>query len=764
MKHSLKVSSASKTGKRDTAAQEPVQPVTSDRRKQETPREDRLGRWDWSVDTGVLRWSGAVYRIFGISPAAFGCDTEAFFELVHPDDRERVRREVRLALEEGEPYSVYHRIVRPDGEERVVHEQAEVTYEGGHPVYMRGTVEDITEWRQTRTALKLRDEAIRICLTPIFVIDAGGRFTFVNQAFVDLIGAIDESELLGKQSLAYAADPDAIRGVLRRVGARGSWSGEGVALRADGRRIHVQVSAVRVPSSNSADDVVVSILDLSELHRTEQELRRKESELSEILTQIDSVVYRDWFRCGEPPPGKGFISAPIRNLVGRSPEELVADPEIWFDLIHPDDRHRVREALNRARTSGGTIHLEYRVCDQGTGRERWVEESVRPEIDEDGLLVSVFGTLRDVTQQKVTEEDRSLLQDRVQRVAREWSQTFDAIEVPIFLLRWNGTVRRLNLAAADLVEGGFVGALDHPLGSLDDGEPWRSADELVADVREAGRSLFREVRDPSTGATWHLTVSPAIPENPKASRWYVAIFRDVTELFRLQETLRRSETMSAMGALVARVAHEVRNPLFGISATVDALTAELGRDERLAEYLDVLRGEVGRMSRVMKDLLGYGRSVSLEVTRGPLGQIVDAALAACRSVASSAGVTLSSALSDELPEIACDRGRIQQVFQNLIENAVQVSDAGKSVVIRSVVDLNDGSVTVRIEDRGPGLMGEDPGRLAEPFYSRRQGGTGLGLWIVQRILSEHGGRLSLLDRDGGGAVAEVWLPRQASGP
>jgi len=725
---------------------------------------DRLGRWDWSVETGALRWSGAIYRIFGVPPEEFGDDVEAFFELVHPNDRARVREEIRRALEEGVPYSVYHRIVRPDGEERIVHEQAEVERDDdGRPVQMHGTVEDITEWRETRSALELRDEAIRICLTPIFVIDTSFRFTFLNQAFVELVGAGDESELLGKSSLLYAADPEVVRGVLQMVAGNGTWSGETELLRVDGRQVPVQVSAVQVPSTGTKDAVVVSILDLTELRHTERELRRNRSELSEILTHIDSVVYRDWNRCVKPAPGQGFVSPPIRRLVGRSPEELVADPQSWFDLVHPDDRQRLKETLERARSTGRPTHIEYRVEEHGSGRQRWVEESLLPEIDEDGRMAGVFGTLRDITEQKVTEEDRALLQERIQRVAREWSQTFDAIELPIFLLRWNGKVRRLNLAAADLVEGGFVGALDRPLQELGDGEPWQSASALVADVHESGRSLFREVRDSATGETWHLTVSPAIPESPTDSRWFVAIFRDVTELFRLQETLRRNETMSAMGSLVARVAHEVRNPLFGISATVDALSAELGQDERLAEYLEVLRGEVGRMSRVMRDLLGYGRSVALEVARGPLGQIVEAAVDSCRPIASPMRVTLSAELPDDLPEIVCDREKIQQVFQNLVENAVQLSGAGERVVVRGEVLPDDGSIVVRVEDRGPGLMGEDPGRLAEPFYSRRQGGTGLGLWIVQRILSEHGGRLVLRDRDGGGAVAEVWLPREAVG-
>ncbi|MDH3473650.1 MAG: PAS domain S-box protein, partial [Rhodospirillales bacterium] len=121
----------------------------------------KLGNWDWNIVTGELRWSDEIYRIFGLEPQQFGATYEAFLESVHPDDRETVTQAVDAALTGAVPYSIDHRIVLPDGAVRIVHEQAEVTFDGsGTPVRMSGTVQDISE--SVRAAEALRESEARL--------------------------------------------------------------------------------------------------------------------------------------------------------------------------------------------------------------------------------------------------------------------------------------------------------------------------------------------------------------------------------------------------------------------------------------------------------------------------------------------------------------------------------------------------------------------------------------------------------------------------
>lgn len=114
-----------------------------------------LGSWDWDIVKNELVWSDEIYRLFGLAPQAFGATLEAFLNCVHPDDREFVVKSVDEALYGGKPYSIDHRIVRPDGSERMVHEQAEVIVdEQGRPVRMVGTVHDVTERVRAEEALR----------------------------------------------------------------------------------------------------------------------------------------------------------------------------------------------------------------------------------------------------------------------------------------------------------------------------------------------------------------------------------------------------------------------------------------------------------------------------------------------------------------------------------------------------------------------------------------------------------------------------------
>lgn len=232
------------------------------------------------------------------------------------------------------------------------------------------------------------------------------------------------------------------------------------------------------------------------------------------------------------------------------------------------------------------------------------------------------------------------------------------------------------------------------------------------------------------------------------------------EQARLQASLRRSETMSAMGALVAGVAHEVRNPLFGISSILDAMDARLGAREEYQRYVSVLRGQLDRLAELMRELLEYGRPQSLELSPGSTEDVVALAVDSCRPLAERSEVKLVNDVRRGFAPVAMDRRRLLQVFQNLIENAIQHSPRHGVVGVEAEETREDGLrwIACAVKDSGPGFRSEELARIFEPFFSRRRGGTGLGLSIVQRIVEEHGGRISVANRPEGGAVMTVRLP------
>ena len=159
----------------------------------EAQRIAHLGNWDWNILTNELHWSDEIYRIFGLAPQEFGATYEAFLNSVHPEDREFVRKSVDRALYDDEPYSIDHRIVLPDGEVRIVHEQADITFdETGRPIRMVGTVQEITEQKKLNKQLVESEERYRglyeSSIDGIVSVDQEDHIVECNQAFAEMLG------------------------------------------------------------------------------------------------------------------------------------------------------------------------------------------------------------------------------------------------------------------------------------------------------------------------------------------------------------------------------------------------------------------------------------------------------------------------------------------------------------------------------------------------------------------------------------------------
>jgi signal transduction histidine kinase len=229
--------------------------------------------------------------------------------------------------------------------------------------------------------------------------------------------------------------------------------------------------------------------------------------------------------------------------------------------------------------------------------------------------------------------------------------------------------------------------------------------------------------------------------------------------------------MSAMGMLVAGVAHEVRNPLFSISANLDAFDARMGSRAEFRAFITHMRAEVERLAGLMRDLLDYGKPAQTSLSPEPIGPVVAEAIEHCSDLASRGGVSLAGDMAPGLPAVAMDRSRLMLVFQNLLQNAIQHSPVGGTVTVSGALGPGDAEdwIVLCVTDSGPGFDPEDLSRIFMPFFSRRRGGTGLGLAVAQRIVEEHGGRITGANRPGGGALLTVRLPsvnvrQQTPGP
>jgi signal transduction histidine kinase len=212
----------------------------------------------------------------------------------------------------------------------------------------------------------------------------------------------------------------------------------------------------------------------------------------------------------------------------------------------------------------------------------------------------------------------------------------------------------------------------------------------------------------------------------------------------LESQLTRANEMKILGQLTSGVAHEVRNPLNGITAIMGALSKELGDAERFKPYVHHLRNQVTRLTTLMDDLLALGRPIREEnKLELPVVALVENALSSWQH-----GLEKPREVRLELPQTArqdfmvrVEGARIEQIIINLLENAHQHSPPDQTIVI-SIDTPPDNAVLISIRDNGPGIAEEIMPRIFEPFFTTRKSGTGLGLSIVKHIVESHGGSIA----------------------
>lgn len=304
---------------------------------------------------------------------------------------------------------------------------------------------------------------------------------------------------------------------------------------------------------------------------------------------------------------------------------------------------------------------------------------------------------------------------------------------------------------------------------------------LLLSVGELNLRLESSARGGSLLHLWHLqigvlwTVGIGITATLVAVRWLTTatgglvdardeIARITDQLLEEEATerelraqLERRRRADEMSTFVAGVAHEVRNPLFAITANLQALQEETDKAAVFDEYFGWIQSSAIRLQVLMQDLLDYARPTSTQLAPGRLHEVIERSVAGCSALASRTGVELRIDGATDSPEILMDPQQLDQVFTNLIENAIAMSPP-KATVRTSVYPEPTFGVVCAVEDSGPGFSPEEIERGFEPFFTRRKGGTGLGLAVVRRIMDGHGGTIDLGNRDTGGARVRLVFP------
>jgi signal transduction histidine kinase len=234
-----------------------------------------------------------------------------------------------------------------------------------------------------------------------------------------------------------------------------------------------------------------------------------------------------------------------------------------------------------------------------------------------------------------------------------------------------------------------------------------------------------------------------------------------------QQRLAHAERLASLGELAASVAHEIKNPLAGIAGAVRILAEDMLPDDPRTEVMSEILAQIRRLDRSVRDLLTFARPAEAEFGPCDLHQVLDRVLLILAEDPSAGNVRVVREYRPDLPAVSADGKLLEQVFFNLLLNAVQAMDGQGTVTLRT--DLGgpdavwtDGTplgrhVEVRVMDSGPGIPAHLLREIFTPFFTTKPRGIGLGLAITRRIVEEHGGRIAGETVPGRGAMFRICL-------
>ena len=232
------------------------------------------------------------------------------------------------------------------------------------------------------------------------------------------------------------------------------------------------------------------------------------------------------------------------------------------------------------------------------------------------------------------------------------------------------------------------------------------------------------------------------------------------KVFTVEEGLRRSERLTALGLLSAEVAHEIRNPLTVMKLLSDTLSQGMSADDPKMEDLGVMREKIAHMEGVVSRVLGMSKAQSGAFRTLDLRQAAENASLLLRLKLQQLGVKVDIECAEALPLVEGNPGQIQQIFLNLMMNGVQAMVGGGTLSLRLGVEPGQQGdvVSVRITDTGTGIPPKILPKIFESFFTSREDGTGLGLAIVKRILRDHRGDIVVESTAPGGTTFKFWVP------
>jgi PAS domain S-box-containing protein len=503
-----------------------------------------------------------------------------------------------------------------------------------------------------------------------------------------------------------------------------------------------------------------------ERHRLILDLKRQTQARLDSETRFHTMVEHnaDGIVMVDSKGSVRFANPAAELLFGRPADELLGEA---FDFPLPVE---AAVELDITRRTGQHATVEMQVVDMAWGGEtvylaslRDITQRKQAEAERERLLSELAEERARLKELNVTLEERvaqrtadlQASEARFRAVFEEAAQGISLCDAEGRILASNPAFQAMLGYSAEDLGCLSVRDLTHPGDRAADAALFR---EILSGERDTYHVEKRYVRQDGA-VVWGSLVVSAVRGPGGEFRFAVRMVQDVTQQKHIRDALVRSEKLAVAGKLAASLTHEIKNPLQSVIGCVALAQEAVQEGGDPNSYLNMAGEELWRTVGIVDQLRDLHRPPEA-VTRRPsdVNALVERVIALNEPRCRQRGVEVAWQPGRDLPPVLAAPGQLQQVFLNLVLNALEAMSRGGWLYIRTEASGDPAGVRVRFVDTGPGIPEEALSHIFEPFYTTREDGLGLGLYICHSIVAEHGGCIEVESRPGQGAAFSIWLP------
>ncbi len=694
-----------------------------------------LGSWEWDLKKNKVSWSDQTYQILGLDPEHTKANLNAFLKKVHIDDRDRVNKIIQSAIDKKKPVEFFHRIIKPDKEERIVHSRVDMVCDSqNNPVRFIGTIHDLTDLRRAQKALQESEEKFRAIFEKgqfaVVLSTTEGKLIQTNQAAQELFGYSDK-ELKNKYfiDLTHPDDQAESKDHYRRLiqGKIQHFVLEKRYIRKNGdvKYCYIGVSPIRNGAGKTINTIGM-ITDITEQKQAEQQIKQRTEELSlinamntminagesidQIFQYFSSSLLR-LYACHitgfamQMKDGLSLsfehVSMPskllktLENKVQKMVQKHVFVPPsdgLLMQCIHGKEpqllrtKEEIRTIITEFATKKSTLkiipdivkllNMNF-VCNfplrLGDDRLGMIITISRQDYDKQDVkrMKNLIEQMVSIIIRKRVEEERTKLSTVVEQMAET-----------VVITDTEGNILYANPAFEKTSGYSREEAVNKNMNMLKSGKQRGDFYEKLWNTIERGKVWKGKMLNKRKNGTLYeerATISPITNEMGKIVN-YVAVKQDITRESQLENQLIQSQKLETVGTLARGIAHDFNNILGTILGYNDMAMEEVASSEKIHRYLTHMRKASIRARDLVNQVLTFSQDFKPEPKSVKIQNLIRDSLTLFNPTASE-NINIETNIDQSLPSILADPSQIQQVLLNLLTNANQaMQDKGGNLI------------------------------------------------------------------------------------